>query len=534
MTSLAALDRPPLDLTSLPDPFSLPWYCLSHWAEATPDREALIIARDPDRPETAERWTYRTLTTSVLKAATVLADMAVSVGAERGARVLIRLPNNSAYAFAFFGAIAAGLIPIPASDQLTDAEADYLVEDSAAAMTLVPGALGWRPQAGRAVLAEDFIRAIDEAGPLLAFAGVPPETPAFIIYTSGTKGRPKGVLHAHRVVWGRRPMFAGWHAIGPGDRILHAGAFNWTYTIGIGLMDAWTGGGTAILYVGERTPAVWPTLAKAYRATVFCAVPSLYRQILKYGADLAGGFATIRHGMSAGEALSPSLYERFIEVTGKPIYEGFGMSEMSTYISSAASFPVRPGSLGKPQPGRRVEILPREAGTTPLPDGEVGLIAVHESERALFLGYWNKPDETAAVRRGEWFLSGDLARRDADGYVWFEGRADDVMNAMGYRVAPEEVERVLRQHPDVHEVAVAEVRVAADLSVIMAFVVPEGHGHRPLPDPQAILDFAAKSLARYKLPREIVFMESLPRTRTGKALRRTLAAAHEESLAKRP
>ena len=150
---------------------------------------------------------------------------------------------------------------------------------------------------------------------------------------------------------------------------------------------------------------------------------------------------------------------------------------------------------------------------------EVGLLAVHRSDPSLMLGYWNRPDEDQLVYRGEWFVGGDLASIDADGYVWFEGRNDDLMNAMGYRVSPVEVETVLALHPMVAEVAVTELHVREDISVIAAFVVPR---EAEVPDAGELLAFAHERLAAYKCPREVVFVESLPRTANGKVTRRQL------------
>jgi acyl-coenzyme A synthetase/AMP-(fatty) acid ligase len=136
------------------------------------------------------------------------------------------------------------------------------------------------------------------------------------------------------------------------------------------------------------------------------------------------------------------------------------------------------------------------------------------------LGYWRRPDEEAEVYRGEWFIGGDLASFDADGYMWYHGRADDLMNAMGYRVSPQEVEAALTGHPDIQEVAVTELHVREDVTVIAAFVVPKEASE---PDAASILKWAADRLAAYKCPREVVFVESLPRTANGKVMRRTLA-----------
>jgi acyl-coenzyme A synthetase/AMP-(fatty) acid ligase len=196
------------------------------------------------------------------------------------------------------------------------------------------------------------------------------------------------------------------------------------------------------------------------------------------------------------------------------------MSEISTYVSSGPTIPVRPGSPGKPQPGRRVAILPAEGAPEPLPAGEIGLLAVHRSEPGLMLGYWNRPDEEADVLRGEWFAGGDLASLDADGYLWFHGRNDDLMNAMGYRVSPNEVEAVLLGHPDVAEAGVSELAVRSDVKVIAAFVVRRPGAE---PDAKALLAWCGERLAAYKTPREIRFLGALPRTANGKVQRKRLA-----------
>jgi acyl-coenzyme A synthetase/AMP-(fatty) acid ligase len=247
----------------------------------------------------------------------------------------------------------------------------------------------------------------------------------------------------------------------------------------------------------------------------------LYRQILKYCNLGQSDISSLRHGLTAGEPMSVALLDAWRSTAGTELYEALGMSEISTYISSSPVDPIKPGSPGRPQQGRRVVILPVEAGTDPVPTGEEGLLAIDRSDPSLMLSYWNRPDEEEQIFRGEWFIGGDLASMDADGYVWFHGRNDDLMNAMGYRVSPLEVEGVLAQHPAVAEVAVTEVRVRDDVSVIAAFVVPRDASE---PDAAALLAFAQDRLAAYKCPREVVFVESLPRTANGKVTRKQLAS----------
>ncbi|MCG8434616.1 MAG: AMP-binding protein, partial [Gammaproteobacteria bacterium] len=343
-------------------------------------------------------------------------------------------------------------------------------------------------------------------------------------YTSGTSGKPKGVLHAHRAVWGRRPMFQGWYGLQASDIVLHAGAFNWTYTLGTGLFDPWTNGATSIVYRGERRPEVWPTLIARHEATIFAAVPSVYRQMIKYDVADKERLTTLRHGLVAGEPLPLDVAEQWFEKTGTRLYEAFGMSEISTYISSSPAVPIKPGSPGKPQAGRAVAILPSEGGTTPLEAGETGLICVHRSDPGLMLRYWNSPSDDEKVRRGDWFCGGDLGRMDADGYIWFDGRNDDVMNAFGYRVAPQEVEQVLASHPLVGEVAVTDIEVRAAVSIITAFVVLVDDASDAAQSRTTLLDHAAANLAAYKCPKEIVFLDALPRTPHGKLKRSELKA----------
>lgn len=493
-------------------PFNLARHCLAA-ALRTPSKPALVVAEGP-RGRIVETWSYADVEAAVLRACAGFA----ATGARRGDRVLLRVGNSPDFPVLFFGAVAAGLVPIPTSTQLTADEVDFVAADSGAALVVGDGS-GPLPSAHPGPRRLTIGDVLGASGPA-TWADTTVEDPAFLVYTSGTSGRPKGVLHAQRVVLGRIPMVRGWLGLGPEDRLFHAGAFNWTYTLGVGLMDPWANGATAIVHLGERPPEAWPRLVEATEATLFAAVPGLYRRILKYSAPTREAMPRLRHALSAGEALKASLHDEWVAATGRPLYEALGMSEISTYLSSGPEVPTRPGSPGKPQAGRRLAVLPPQGAGVPLPAGETGLLAVHRSDPGLMLGYWRRPDDTAAAFRGDWFVTGDLARFDADGYVWYEGRADDQMNAFGYRVAPEEVERVIAMHPDVAEVAVAEVPTG-EVSLVTAFVVLRAGA---VPDAEALAAFTAGLLADYKRPRAWAFVEDLPRTASGKVLRRSLRA----------
>jgi acyl-coenzyme A synthetase/AMP-(fatty) acid ligase len=499
-----------------PARFNMARYCLGAGPPRDPGKTGLILVADVDAPETAERWTFAELDDAARRVAAGL----LAAGLRPGERLVIAMPNSGDYLLLFFGAIAAGIVPLPVSSLLTPAELGFLIADAEPAAVAVAGGPDIPAGIDVRTLTESDVAAVRAAPPLPAYADTAADDPAFLIYTSGTSRRPKGVLHAQRNVWGRRPTYAGWSGIGASDVMLHAGAFNWSYTLSAGLADPWANGATAVLYRGPRDASVWPKLIAGLGATLFAAVPGIYRQILKQGDIAQTGTGRLRHGLVAGEAPPPGLCEEWTGRTGRELHEAIGMSELSTFISTSPSVPRRPGAIGRPQPGRSVVVLDPDGGTEPLPAGTPGLLAAHRSDPGLMLGYWNRPEEEAEVLRGDWFIGGDLASLDADGYVSHHGRANDIMKAGGYRVSPQEVEAAIAGHDSVAEVACTEVRVRADVSIIAAFVVAKPGASR---DAAAIKAYAAERLATYKQPREVVFVEQLPRTPNGKLKRAALS-----------
>lgn len=485
--------------------FNMAAYVLAAGAEE-PDRVALEVLAAPG--EVAERWTYGALREAVLRMAGGLA----AAGIGRGDRVLLRLGHSSRFPVVFFAANALGAVPVPTSPQLGEGEVGRILEDlePKALVADAPTRLRAPVTIGPGDL--DTLSRSEAAG----FAETGADDPAFIVYTSGTGGRPKGVVHAQRAAWARRMMWDGWYGLGPGDRVLHAGAFNWTYTLGAGLTDPWAAGATALIHSGPPDRNIWPRLAALHAPTIFAAVPGVYRQMLD-APDLRDGFASLRHGLSAGEALPRAVRGAWEGATGKPIYEALGMSEVSTYISFSPAHPTVPGRAGRPQIGRRVAVVNEDG--SPVEVGESGILAVSRRDPGLMLGYWRREAETEAAFRGEWFLTGDRAILHDDGTISHLGRADDLMNAGGFRVDPAEVEAALLEHPAVAEAAAVERQVREGVNVIaVAWVAAPGAEASE----SELAAHCAERLARYKQPRLFRRVDSLPVGPTGKLLRRRI------------
>lgn len=495
-------------------------------------KRALTLVR-PGAPH--ETWTYGELA----RACEHLARSFVAEGCAPGERVLVRLGNSAEYAIAFFAAVRAGLVPIPSSAQLVDEEVEFLLRDSGATVLVTDAALSRTLLASREKLASvrlvvgldvpagsvaPGVRVLElrgcmRAAPAVALPETQAEDPAFLIYTSGTTARPKGVLHAHRSVYGRQIVIREWEGIGRDDVVCHAGALNWTYTLGVGLMDPWSVGASVVLRAGPPDPKAWPEILEEHGVTVFATVPTLYRQILKYAPLESYSLPWLRHCLTAGEPLPRGVYDEWKRRVGRELYEALGMSEISTYISFRPGMKVKPGAAGVPQAGRRIKLLALD-GTEPVPPGQIGRVAVHRSDPGLMLRYWNRPEEERKLFEGEWFFGGDLAFADEDGVLWFQGRNDEVVKSLGYRVSPIEVESALASHESVAECGVwTRPTETPGLSILVAYVrVKEGHAL----DAAALDAHCHAHLAAYKCPRVFAEVDALPRTANGKVQRHRL------------
>ncbi|ETD91905.1 class I adenylate-forming enzyme family protein [Rhodobacter capsulatus] len=472
-------------------------------ADALADRSALQIVG----PSGAERWSFGRLAAAVRGTGTGF----LRAGLQPGDRVLLRLGNTPEFPVAFLGAIAAGLIPVPTSAQLTGEEITKMAAQIAPA-AVVAGAGVSLPDNPPTILSEADLKRF-EALPPCDYALGPAERLAYIVFTSGTSGSARAVCHAHRAIWARQMMHEGWYGLTGSDRLLHAGAFNWTYTLGTGLMDPWTVGATALIPAPGVEPAMLPLLLRRFDVTIFAAVPGVYRQLLKQHPKL--DLPRLRHGLSAGEALPRLTRQHWTEATGTPIFEALGMSECSTFISSCPANPAPEGTMGWPQPGRQIAVLSPEGHL--VPRGEPGELSVHCSDPGLFLGYWGAEAEARAkfTADGDWFRTGDIVRMTEAGAIAYQGRGDDMMNAGGFRVSPLEVEAAMVSCPEAGEVAAIELRLSEETSLIAL-------AHTGPASDSELAAHATAHLARYKQPRIYQHFPALPRNRNGKIDRKAL------------
>ncbi|PPD57118.1 MAG: acetyl-CoA synthetase, partial [Methylotenera sp.] len=376
----------------------------------TPQADNIAMIVEDDTLGTSQ-ITFTELAHKTDQFAQLLRNLNVKVGD----RVLIRLPNSLDYPIAFLGAMKMGAISVPTSTLLTAEEVAYLAKDSGATV-LVTDATAWyamepqlvanlknmpnlkhvllsqttdtQPHAHLNVLGLENSLAVthkfDKAHRTQA------EDPAYLVYTSGTTGYPKGVLHAHRALLGRQPAAQYWFNYSDTitDRIMHSGKFNWTYVLGTGLMDPLYLGKTVIVHEGKNDAQKWLDLIQKHQATIFIGVPTIYRQLLQKTTATQSELPSMRHYMSAGEHLSDEVLTQWHARFGLNIYEAVGMSEFSYYLSQSQFRPIRPGSAGFPQPGHKIELLNPET-LEAVAVGEEGMISVPLNDPGVFLNYWN-------------------------------------------------------------------------------------------------------------------------------------------------
>jgi acetyl-CoA synthetase/medium-chain acyl-CoA synthetase len=348
---------------------------------------------------------------------------------------------------------------------------------------------------------------------------------AIIFFSSGTTGAPKMVSHTHASYpIGHRLTGRFWLDLHPDDLHWNLSDTGWAKAAWSSFFGPWSQG-AAIFFPqlsGKFRPAAILEMLEKYPITTFCAPPTAFRALVQ--EDLKRSrFRSLRHCVSAGEPLNPEVIEAWKHATGLNIYDGYGQTETVCLVGNFRCLPVRPGSMGKPMPGFHIAIV-NDAGN-PVPAGKEGDIAVRVSpERpvGIFQEYLNAPELNAAARRGDWYITGDRGIRDAEGYFWFVGRADDVIITAGYRVGPFEVESALVEHPAVVEAAAVAKKDEMRGHIIKAYVVLAANCAPSDALVAELQDHVKSVTAPYKYPREIEFVSELPKTISGKILRREL------------
>ena len=502
---------------------------------ADPDKIALI-------GEDANGAVWHMTFAEVQRRANKLANLLVSLGLRKGDRVMLLLGQHPWAAIGHVACWKAGLVSSPASTLFApDALAYRLntagmrvvitevaqLENISQARKLAPVVEHVFVVDGQAPNAPSLEEAVAPARDSFVNVDTAADDPAFLNFTSGTTGNPKGALQAHRSMLGHLPgVEMGLDFFPqPGDCMWSPADWAWLAGLMDVLMPAWFHGVPVLTF---RAPRFDPEQAFAmlgrHRVRTALLTPTMLR-LMRGVADPVGRYGIdLRAVMSGGEAVGKELHEWAAEALRTPINEVFGQTECNMVTgSSAAIMPVKFGSIGRGAPGHIVGIVD-DAGQS-LRAGETGNIAVKSPDPVMMLEYWNNPEATRNKYAGGWLLTGDLGHCDEDGYLWFHGRADDVITSAGYRIGPSEIEDALTRHPAVMLAAVIGVPDPLRTESIKAFVVLRA-GAAPEPElVDEIRDFVRKHLAKHEVPRDIEFVPSLPMTTTGKILRRVLRDA---------
>lgn len=512
-----------MDPRSLPETFNLAdYYLFDRLAEGMGDRIAVRFG--------ARSWTYG----EIADRARRFADLLAASGVRPGDRIYIVLPDVPPFAWVFFGALAAGAVvtmgnPLSPVHTLGDV-IDYV--DAQALVTTPKVAHHLSRDALPTFLVPDAATDDDPEAPLedprclytaLSTADSAPALPsthrdshAIWLFTSGSTGRPKAAMHSHRDFAFNTEVYAkGTIGYQPDDVCVSVPRLFFGYATGTNLMFPFAVGACAALFSEKPTAERIAWAVDYYKATALTNVPTLMARIL----DLAEqpDLGTLRFSLSAGEALPPALLERWQARYAVPVYDGIGSAEMFHIYLSNRPGDIKPGSLGRPVEGYTLKILSADAegpGAPEVPVGETGVLWIKGDSVAH--GYWLDRDKSWQTFHGHWCRSGDLFKRDADGYYWFGGRADSLLKISGQWVSPLEVEHCLARHPAVVECAVIGVSRDGLMSSRAVVVTRE-------PTAADVLQrFVQANLAKYKYPREVVFVQALPRNDRGKIDRKAL------------
>lgn len=452
----------------------------------------------------------------------------LGLGIDRGDRVLMVVKDCAEFFYLFWGAIRAGFVPVPLNTLLRAKDYTYMIDDSGcAAVVYSPEFAGEvepalaaatnRPAHVLRVDGDDGLAARIEAAP----AGLAPVATAatddcFWLYSSGTTGRPKGAVHRHRNMVVSSQLY-GSQTLGvhEDDTCFSAAKLFFAYGLGNGMTFPLWAGATSVLFAGRPLPDNTLDIIGRYRPTLYFGVPTLYAAQLQHLESHTADFSSLRHCISAGEALPGDLFRRWQEASGTLILDGIGSTEaLHIFISNTAD-DYRPGTSGRAVPGYACRIVD-EVGKK-VTYGDSGRLLIRGDSTAAY--YWNNPTRTAQTMVDGWLDTGDTYRRDADGYYVYCGRNDDMLKVGGIWCSPFEIEAKLIEHPNVLEAAIIGHADDAGLLKPCAYVVPSDPGTNTEELREDLLALCKGGLAPYKYPRWFHFVDELPKTATGKIQR---------------
>ena len=483
-------------------------------------------------PHTAVRcnsvgYTYADLMTEVQRVQAALT--AASIGA--GERVLMVLNDSPVFIAWFIGCLRSGVVPVPVSTMLLGKDLAALAADCAARLLVISGDYADHIPtivAGAASISSVIVDGdteIDMSVPTRVWSSVPPavtevavaptfsDTPAFWLYSSGTTGLPKGVIHNHGHLQSTFDTYAAKILrVNADDRFLSVAKLFFAFGLGNSLTFPFGAGATVILEPGRPTPAAFADLVVGEKPTLLFSSPGFVAGLLDAGVT-AEQFASVRATVTAGESLPASLQQRLTERCGHPVLDGIGSTEALHIFISNTLEEQHPGSSGRVVPGYSAKLLDDDGNAVTEPDTPGYL---HVQGPSVMSGYWNRPDVTAATLVDGWLRTGDVYVRDAHDHWTFLGRNSDMIKAGGIWVSPAEVEAALISHPDVLEAAVVGSRNAEGLEQTVAFVVPAAGCTI---DPAAIDAHCRSLIAAFKRPKQLLVVSELPKTATGKIQR---------------
>jgi acetyl-CoA synthetase len=466
------------------------------------------------------------------------ANVLRSLGVGEGDRVAVMLPSLPETAATFLGVYKIGAILLSLSILYGDDAIAHRLRDAGAKVAVTDAANRGRIDRVRdelpdlehvLVLEEEYARGLESASDWFETLDVGADTPAQLYYSSGTTGQAKGILHAHRYLLAHNEFELS-HDISD-DEVFHStGEWAWIAGIVPGILGPWRFGSPIAVFArkGGYDPTQTLYMLERYRVRNLFATPTALRSMAALG-DVSSRYPgiSLRIACSAGEPLNPEVIRWFESQFAIPVLDYYGLTESYPLCGNYPTMDVRHGSMGRPLPGWEIDLLDEEEN--PVPEGETGEICLRARSNPHYpLGYWNRPDDSAEVFGGPWFHTKDVARRDDDGYVWYEGRNDDVIISAGYRIGPFEVESAMVELPEVVEAAAVAWPDERRGHIVKAFV-RVANGVAPTDDvADKIQRHVRDRVGAHAYPRDVEFVDDLPKTLTGKIRRielRYLAAS---------